>query len=452
MIRFKILFSTLFSCLLFSSATVATPDPMASLSSLTKKLSDTTGGRLNVSGYINGHLMRHDGTPNLVGKDLNATLFQIREASIFVDFSISESVTFSTELEMSYDFSDKNDSGRDDAFESLLNYYYLDVDISNAMNWDTDESGNLKLRFGRILVPFLHYNENKPNFKQSLMSQPFTAWQLAPVNNVAGSFQQFGWTDAGLSINWSYIIEDQGLFDLKFSVINGLGSESGVLDSNSIQLDPGGMMKPTVRPRDGLVNARSDWDELSDVNSDKALVLKLSYVPFSLPLNLGISWYDGAWDADEVNNLSMRGFHANYLSQDWAFKAEYLVADVEQTAGINIVTAPGPAMLNASTGDYQMSAWYLEGAYTAYRYGNDYFVKLILRLDAVDTNDEAKFTPFDRSRYTLGVEWEFIRNIRMRMEYQKSKIDNFDNAPAPFIAAGGQEEIQMTMLSLIVYF
>jgi len=435
----------------FSCAVNAEVDPMGALTSVAQSISQSSDGRINISGYVNGHMMTHYGTPQLVGKNIDETLYQLREASLFIDAVINDSLLFSTELEMSYDFSDKEDSGREDSFEALLNYYYFDLDVSNAMDWDSDETGSFKVRAGRMLVPFLQYNENKPSFKQSLMSQPFTAWQMAPVNNVGGSFKQFGWTDLGVSFNYSKILGDSGLIDLKLSVINGLGTESQVLDSNTVQLDPGGALKPTVRPRDGLANAKSEWDEFGDVNSDKAIVVKLSYVPFSMPLNVGLSYYSGAWDKDANNDLSMTGVHASYATKDWSLKGEYLVADVEQTAGINVVTAPGPG-LNVSTGDYEMSAWYVEGAYTALRYGTNNFLKAIVRFDAVDTNDQAMFTPFDRSRVTAGLEWQFINNVRLRLEHQENEINDFQNAPAPFIAAGGEKDISMTMMSLIAYF
>ncbi|PCK07386.1 MAG: hypothetical protein COA42_14520 [Alteromonadaceae bacterium] len=437
-----------------AATTQADIDPMARMTAVTQDISEATNGRLNLSGYINGHYMTHDGLPDLVNKHLNHALWQIREASLFADVVITDSLLFSTELEMSYSFTDKEHSGRKDSFEALLNYYYFDFDVSNALGWDTDEVGALHIRAGRVLVPFLSYNENKPNFKQNLMSQPFTAWQLAPVNNVAIDFQQFGWTDLGAILNWNYAFDEAGLFDVKFSVINGLGTKSAVLDNNTVQLNSPGMMKPTVRPRDGLVNARSDWDEFSDVNDEPALVLKASFVPAAIPLNIGVSWYQGAWDKEGDHDLTMVGVHLDYLQRNWNIKGEYVEADVEQQAGINVVSAMGPAMINVSTGDYTMSSWYLEGAYVPFRYGsdNEKFLKTIIRLDEVDTNDKALFTPFDRERLTLGLEWNFMHNIRLRYEWQRHKIHDFDNAPGPYIAAGGEEEVTMNMISLIAHF
>ncbi len=425
-------------------------NPMGTLRKQADKISELTEDRLNLSGYINGHYMNHNGVAKLTNKNINKPLFQIREASVFADLTLTDNLLFSTELETSYDFSSKDASGRDDRFEALFNYYYFDYDIASSFDWDTDKYGGLSLRAGRILVPFLSYNENKPNFKQYLMSQPFTAQQLSPVNNAAIGFQQFGWTDTGASLNWNYVIEDNGLVDIKLSIINGLGSDVDALDANEVQLSA----SPTVRPRDGLFANKSDWNDFDDNNSDKAVVLKASYAPFSMPLDLGVSYYHGAWDKSENNDISMLGFHLNYIEKDWSLRGEYVRADVEQTAGINTVIAAGPAAINTTTGDYNMSAWYVEGSYIPIRYGtgDNRYVRVIARYDDVDTNDKAAFTPFDRSRVTLGTEWGFIDNMRLRYEWQRQGIDSFENAPAAYVASGGKEHINMQMISLIAHF
>lgn len=429
-------------------------DPMGKVGQWAQDISELTGRRLNVSGYINAHYMNHDGMPVFTDKNLNKSLFQMRELSLFADMVITDNLLFSTELEVSYDLSSKSTSGRKDRLEALLNYYYLDYDISSSFGWDTDKYGELGLRGGRILVPFLAYNENKPNFKQNLMSQPFTAWQIAPVNTVPDHATQFGWTDTGVQANYHYIFGTTGILDAKLAVINGLSSDEEVFDHDTVQLDPPGAMNPTVRPRSGMGEGHSEWDDFKDNNDNKAFVAKLSFVPFALPIDVGVSWYKGKWDNNDDKDLTMYGVHMSYTKKDWSIKGEYAIADVEQEAGINIVTEPGPAAVNTSTGDYHMKAWYLEGAYIPFRYGvgNKHYLKLIARYDDVDTNDKATFTPFDRSRVTLGAEWEFLNNVRLRYETQRSTIDSFDLAPAPYVAAGGKEHIYMNMISLIAEF
>ncbi|PCI46087.1 MAG: hypothetical protein COB51_07930 [Moraxellaceae bacterium] len=478
-------------------------NPISALGKLSDSLRETTDGRVNLSGYINAHYMKHDGMPEFLERDPNEALIQVREASIFADLLVTDNLLFSTELETSYDLSDKNASGRDKRLKGALNYYYFDFDIAAMRDWELDGLGNLNVRFGRILVPFLQYNENKPNFKQTLMSQPFTAWQVVPSNNAAIDFEQYGWTDFGLMLNWSREF-NQGILNLKVAVINGLGVEGAVLDTNEVTLSSTMMMAmsmgsdmdssmgssmdmdpdmsssmdssmdmdsdmsssmdtsmdtmmavhPTVRVRDGLHNARSDWDDNSDINSDLAYSAKLTFTPYALPLNIGVSLYSGAWDEDADQNLTMTGIHVDLTQPRWHVKGEIVRAEVEQTAGLNPVVAMGPSGVNISTGDYSMSASYLEGAYSVKKYGdnNSQYVKLVLRYDRVNTNDEASFTPFHRSRQTFGVEWQFVKDVRLRAEHQRHTLEDFENAPGPFVAAGGEEEITMDMLSIIANF
>ena len=151
----------------------------------------------------------------------------------------------------------------------------------------------------------------------------------------------------------------------------------------------------------------------------------------------------------------MLGAHLNVLQPNWTLKSEYVIAQVEQTAGSNPVADAGlmgPAPLNTSTGDYDMHAWYVEASVFPVRGTNARYLRLVGRYDDVDTNDQIGFTPFDRSRVTVGTEIQFASNTRFRFEYQRSVIDDFQNAPPPYIGAGGEESIKMAMASVIFSF
>ncbi len=407
--------------------------------------------RLQISGYGNAHFMDMDGMPRFVDEDdPNDGTVQLREFSLFIDANIAEGVIASTEIEAGHN-----------GTQYTSNYAYIDLDISAIINsWDGEQFGNLSFRAGKILVPFLSYNENKPNFKQYLMSTPFTAQNFAPVNPVGADFHGSGWSDVGLMLNWNYELGELAIVDLKVAGINGLGSDSEVLDDNTVQLDSTmqmGMMsfQPTIRTRNGLVE--NEESKLRDDNNDKASVIKLTLKSVDIPLDAGFSWYRGAWDKESEMDLQMYGIHLNLLFKDWTLKSEYGFGRVEQEEGVNVVADAGengPANINNSTDNYDMYAWYVEVSYIPLRYGkdNDHYLRLVARYDEVDTNDEAEFTPFDRWRVTPGIEWEFIRNTRLRYEFQYSQIEDFDDAPTPFKEAGGNKYPKMHMTSIIFSF
>ena len=385
--------------------------------------------QLRISGYGNAHYMDHNGTPRIVGqRDLDDAFLQLREFSLFLDYTVSDRLTISTEIEA-------GSSGN----VFTANYAYFEYQA-------TDQ---LRLRAGKILVPFLWYNENKPNYRQTLMSQPFTASLLAPVNGTPMITHGFGWSDTGAMLAWTTDAGDRGILDVKGSVINGLGSDTQILDDNTITLDDGGMM-PTIRPRDGLLQNRYS-NELRDNNSNLATTLKVTYVDSELPIEIGVSWYRGAWDPEGNQDLGIYGVHLNYTEDDWMLRSEWVTAHVQQQAGLN----PGGPASNISTGDYNMQAWYAELSYVPLRWedgDDDCFIRVIARYDDVDTNDKVAFTPWDRSRVTLGTEYQFTSNSRFRLEWQRQSIHSFGNAPAPYVNAGGDDTIEMVMASVIFWF
>ncbi|MFQ5596863.1 MAG: hypothetical protein ACE5GK_02320 [Nitrospiria bacterium] len=415
-------------------------------------------GRFHLSGYGNAHMMDHNGLPKLLDRDdpsiakhdPNDTFLQIREFSLFFDFSVTDGVLASVEIE----------AGKD-ASAFTPNYAYVEFDIPTIADvWDEDRFGGLTLRVGKIIVPFLSYNENKPNFKQNLMSQPFTAWNLVPVIPSPPDFVGLGWSDTGGVLNWNHELGESGLVDLKLSVINGIQSDAAVLDANAIRLDHVAMppMSPAVvRPRDGLIqngHGANDHGDVRDNNQNKATVAKITVISADFPVDIGFSWYQGAWDRAGKQDLTMQGVHLNWLERNWTLKGEWVRADVEQTAGIDIIGMAMTSGINKSTGDYTMDAWYAEASYIPLRYGNaeDRFIRMVLRYDAVDTNDQAMFTPFDRSRITAGSEWQFVSKARLRYEWQRHTLNDFDKAPGPFKAAGGEEHVTMHMVSIIFWF
>ncbi len=70
-------------------------------------------------------------------------------------------------------------------------------------------------------------------------------------------------------------------------------------------------------------------------NGKFAVVGKLSFMTSRFPLDVGFSFYHGAWDPTGSQGLSMFGLHANWISRNWTFRTEWVQAKVDQVAGIN---------------------------------------------------------------------------------------------------------------------
>ena len=227
---------------------------------------------------------------------------------------------------------------------------------------------------------------------------------------------------------------------------------------------------PYVRPRDGLRD--NEQGVIRDRNNGKAFVLKTSLISSEHPIDVGFSWYKGAWNPDGSQDLQMWGLHFNWLEEDWTLKGEWGLARVQQIAGFDPVAAAGLAPspgINATTGSYNMKSWYLEGSRVVHRWHqctcekvhaddecekteSDRYLRFVARYDYIDTNDKAVFTPFHRDRITLGAELQFTANTRLRYEWQQHFLNDYDSAPAPFVAAGGQRNVFMHMTSLIFWF
>ena len=400
--------------------------------------------QLNLSGYGNFHAMDHSGLPQFTGQaNGNDLFYQMREFALFFDFDVADGVIASMEME----------AGRN-ASRFTPNYAYVQFDVPTFFDcWEEEKHGSLNVRVGRMLVPFLSYNENKPNFKQNLMSPPFTAQNFAPVVPLPADFFGLGWADSGVIADYTKEIEPlKGFFNFKFGAIDGLSSDSNVFDSNFNTLISG----PTVRVRDGL--RQNEQDILRDQNDDVATILKTTFSLADLPIDIGFSWYRGAWNPAGDKSLDLYGVHANWLARNWTLKAELGWGDVDQDALINPVANAGlggPAAINNSTDDYGMMSWYVEGSYVVLRWGEDSerYMRMIYRYDAVDTNqDLAAFNPFDRNRHTIGTELQIVPGARLRYEWQYHTLNDFGIAPAPFVAAGGEEHVKMHMASVIFYF
>ena len=77
--------------------------------------------------------------------DPNDLFFQLREFSLFMDFDVADGVMASVEIEAG-----------DNATVLTPNYAYMDLDVGTVFDfWDSEKLGNLSVRIGKVLVPFL---------------------------------------------------------------------------------------------------------------------------------------------------------------------------------------------------------------------------------------------------------------------------------------------------------
>ncbi len=394
------------------------------------------GAEISWGGYGNMHWMDMEGMPlflDAVGgsaePDLNSPFIQLREFSIFLEAPLSERLVASAEIEAG-----------DNGGRFTLNYGYVEIMAAEWLEW----------KAGKILVPFLAYNERKANQYQSLMSQPFTAWQLAPVSGRAMDTHGLGWSDIGFQVDMKSR-RDAGVLDFKLAVINGLGSDDpNALDANYAYFEDG--MPGEVRPRDGL--AQNEFaDRHTDNNGTSAAVAKLTYLNTGslVRAEFGLSFYYGNWDPNDLHSLTMYGAHFRLEGRKWELAGEAGLARVEQEADLFADGDTLSLMPNRTTGNYGMNAWYVEAAARVAEYGEDHWVKLIARYDEVDTNDQVGFTPFDRSRFTAGLEWQFDQNARLRYEFQQSTIHDYMIAMGT-VRDSVPENPSMHMLSVIFWF
>ncbi len=408
----------------------------AAVLALVAMLGTRARAEITWGGYGNMHWMDMEGMPlflDAVGgsaePDLNNPLFQLREFSIFLEAPLSERLVASAEIEV-------GDNGN----TFTLNYGYVEI---MAAEW-------LELKAGKILVPFLAYNERKANQYQSLMSHPFTAWQLAPVTGRPMETHGLGWSDIGFQVDIKSQ-RDAGVLDLKLAVINGLGSDDpNALDANYVYFSDG--MPGEVRPRDGLSQNESAGVH-TDNNGTPAGVAKLTYINTgsSVRAELGLSLYYGNWDPNDLHSLTMYGANFRLEGRKWELAGEAGWANVEQDPGLTPAGDTLALMPNLTTGDYGMHAWYIEAATRVADYGEDHWVKLIARYDDVDTNDKVMFTPFDRSRITVGLEWQFDSSARLRYEFQRNSIHDYGSA-MPSVQNSVPENPSMHMVSIIFWF
>ncbi len=153
---------------IFMTAAMAMPaaaegvNPTTKLRGWADKLTEASGNRLFLSGYMNAHYMDHDGVARLIGKDINRPIKQIREISLFVDYIANDVLSFSGEVEFSADFSGEGVTNKKNDMEPHLNYLYADIDISELLGHDVDETGRFNCVRANFWFRSFHITRTRP--------------------------------------------------------------------------------------------------------------------------------------------------------------------------------------------------------------------------------------------------------------------------------------------------
>ena len=197
----------------------------------------------------------------------------------------------------------------------------------------------LILRMGKFLVPMGYFNEYlSPEYANKLPDRPYCLWQIVPIV----------WAETGVQLRGQYELPSDREINYAVYLVNGL--EQSANDDGSV--GEGGSIR-SMRPNNRDSN-----------NNDKAYGGRIGFKPWR-ELEVGFSYYTGAYTIDGRQNLSIMDFDMEYKKNDWTLRGEYVWADQE-----------------VSTGDLWKDGFYAEAAYRVDRHFEPVF-----RYDQADLDD-----------------------------------------------------------------
>lgn len=208
------------------------------------------------------------------------------------------------------------------------------------------------LRMGKFLVPMGRFNEYlSPEYANKLPDRPYCLWHIVPIV----------WAETGVQLRGEYELASKQSFNYAFYIVNGLeqpaNSDGSVAEGGSIR---------SMRANDRDSN-----------NSGKAWGGRVGFKPFK-ELEVGASYYTGAYTIDGNQDLSITDFHVEYDDNKTTLRGEYVFAD-QQTSG----------------SDLHKNGFYAEAAYRVNR-----FLEPVIRYDQADLNSG---TGHDVKRSTFGI-------------------------------------------------
>jgi hypothetical protein len=295
--------------------------------------------------------------------------FTIPRFVLFLHSSVTERISFSTELEIENVGINVQDTFRFRG-EVVLEFAAMDFKLND---W-------LSLRSGVLLVPLGKLNLVHDEPIQDFAERPLVSTFLIPTT----------WFEPGVGTFGEKLIGKETLIRYEAYAIQGLTDH---IDADS-----------------GLRGARAPTS--FDTNENKGLVGRLSVEPV-LGLEVGLSGYTGYYDPAGIRSISMMAFDATFRKGPFELLGELVQVSLER--GFN---DEGEVVPTAMRGAFVESHYhvYLDGL-KKYKGLKSPHLTLMARADFVDT--EVKTTDDDKLRLSGGVNFRPIEDMVLKVEYHR---------------------------------
>jgi outer membrane murein-binding lipoprotein Lpp len=264
--------------------------------------------------------------------------------------------------------------------EVLIEQAYTDIKLNSWANF----------RGGVLLVPFGNIERDHFSPLREVISKPLTSFAIAPSD----------WTDNGFGFNGRFNLFDSWIADYQTYLIAGL--------DNNISTT-------------GLRQSRQGFGV--DNNNNKAFVGKVS-LQNSKGFNLGVSYYNGAWDSTGSKDISGYNIDFDYKINWFEVVGEYTNMNIER---------------ENSTGTANMDGYYLRGIFALNGLLPENFLGADFphaRLSFVSQYDQVNIENF----FDIGIADNFEKRMTLglRLQVTPSWILNINHENA---SANGLERI-----------
>ena len=165
------------------------------------------------------------------------------------------------------------------------------------------------LRMGKFLVPMGRFNEYlSPEYANKLPDRPKCLWNIVPIV----------WAETGVQLRGEYEMPCERSFNYALYIVNGLEQEA---NTDGSVADGGDIRSMRQNNRDSN-------------NSDKAVGGRIGYKPCE-ELEIGVSYYTGAYTIDGKQNLSIMDVDAEYKKRKLTVRGEFVQA-WQEASGPNL--------------------------------------------------------------------------------------------------------------------